>query len=546
MAKYYPDEEEIVESEPEKEAPEVIVEKHGGLLSKLVAVIIGIVIGIAGTIGGVVGAGFFVMSKPVDDTVRLVDGYISADVYSLVFGEEGADGTRADGYISDKYAHEKIGTLLGDMSKALFNIAQDHGTLSDLTEISPKVDSAVREFLRIAYKNYGVDINKDEFMNTSLSKMPDFLSKTIYGSPVGDILVHFTDLKNSPMMMALCYGEKGIDYVLDENNEVVMLGDSKKRTLNDLKDHSDELFNAIALCDLMTIDRSSNIMMYLAYGKKDVHYTINSDDEVVMLQKRIGILNNVAYNAYGEPMPGTLSGMTYTDADGTTKYLLTDIVTDEHDNPVEVRTTDCEGYATMYYVTDEENNPVIYGHTTFGDIAGGGEVIKNITDRLTIGEILDEETINDNRFLKHVTGETIATLPDAIERLSIQDVFADQVYKTDASGEFILDGAGNKILNGEWWYLLTEGGVEQQYNITQMDKLIDNMRANIETAPLQKLKDDGMITALSQESLNQELRSSVAGVSLPVPAGKSTLGEMTVLEMLDYVDQCLQAIKDVP
>ena len=74
------------------------------------------------------------------------------------------------------------------------------------------------------------------------------------------------------------------------------------------------------------------------------------------------------------------------------------------------------------------------------------------------------------------------------------------------------------------------------------------MRKNIECASLSQLKEDGMIDALDDATLNSSVKTSIKGVSIDMsglPAGKTKLGEFTVVEMLNYVNAIFKVIDQI-
>ena len=169
-------------------------------------------------------------------------------------------------------------------------------------------------------------------------------------------------------------------------------------------------------------------------------------------------------------------------------------------------------------------------------------------------------------FFKHVQDETIETLPNAINGLTIQQVYETDIYKTDENGNF-LDKNGNITTNKdeyavehEWWYLLhdsevcaaehdgCDGQCIEDYKVTELSTLITNMRKNIEGASLRQLKNDGMINALDESTLDSSVKTSIKGYPIDmtgVPTGKTKLGEFTVVEMLNYVNAIFKAIEQI-
>lgn len=722
-----------------RKAERARVVKKSGFLGKILCLLLGLILGVAATVFGVVGAGYFVYTQPVDKTVNLIDKYVPADVYAMLFGSEDKSG-----FLNEKYAELKVKDLLGDTFKAVQGLGKD-GTLEDLNEISPKVGVIVGNLLKKTEK-FSLGLNKETIMSKTMKELPKYLGDTVKAAPLGDMLDGLGK-GGDPLLMAVSYGEEGVDYKLDSNGDVVMLNGATKTTINDLiakggidkilnkltldsvmtvdledtvmcaiaygssnrykkgadgkaemtqvtytledkgdgaklyddKDavvaitnaetvsatvqkitlasgevqyvsfnvdgvglaYSDEalttpvlykktkigdltndsmavinniylkdalsvdakqhkvlislaygeegvdfeyvgegegktiqmidpakprtigelrsrggnLINEIPLSDIMSADHDNALVMYLLYGKKDIHYALDGEN-VVMQQKRIALIGDVVYNEYGEQITGSVNSGVYTDASGNQYAYDPSTVIDT------IETKD--GTANVYYLTDMAGNPVKYSKTVLGDMAGSDNVITSLTKRITVGEVMDEETLNSNKFLKHVKDETIDTLPSAIDKLTIQTVFEDDIFYKNASGQFT-DKNGNVVADKadatkhEWWYLLHDEEVcknehgagrdkqcIQDYSITQMTVLIDNMRTNIEAATLNQLKADGMINQLDDEALEKPIKKEVAGISFetqfntvftdPETQAKTKLGEFTVVEMLQYVN----------
>ena len=370
------------------------------------------------------------------------------------------------------------------------------------------------------------------------------------------------DAKEHKVLISLAYGEENVDFQYvgeGENKTIEMIGNAKPRTIGELRNRGGDLINDIPLSDIMTPNEDEPVVMYLLYGRENVHYSSDGSGNVTMLQKQIGLIGNVVYNEYGEKLDGhTVNTETsvYTDSDGNQyKYVASTLPA--------IETAD--GNATVYLLTDLEGNEVYYQKTTLGDMSGGNNIITSLTKRITVGEVIDEETINTNKFFKHVKDETIDSLPSAIDTLTLQQVYDTEIFKTDANGNF-LDINGNVTTNKdeyvvehEWWYLLhnkdvctAEHGAScdkeciQDYKITEMDTLIENMRKNIEEATLYQLKEDGMIEHLDDSTLDSKIKTSIGTQSIDMtglPTGKQKLGEYTVVEMLNYVDAIFKAVE---
>ena len=365
------------------------------------------------------------------------------------------------------------------------------------------------------------------------------------------------------VLISLAYGEENVNYTVAADGTIQPI--TTPRTIGELRLRGGDLINDIALSDIMGEDRSQVIVMYLLYGKKDVHYTIDASGAVEMLQKRIAILGDKAYNEYGEALGGTVTAATstYVDANG---------VTYKYGEKLDGTIVTADGNANVYYLFDANGNALEYKKTSLGDLAGSDNLISRISTRLTIGEIVEIDDSGDS-LLKHVKNETIESLPTAIENLTIQQVFEDKIFTTD--------GEGNKVVTGSWWYLLhSEADCKanghtnpascscvSDYNLQGMDKLIDNMKNNIHLSTLNKLSADGMLN-FGDGMLSSKIFTEVSAaghtfyIKVRVPdengnytstetlasvafAGKTTLGELTVEETIEYAEGLIKVIEDI-
>ncbi len=563
--------------------------KKSGFLGKFFSFLIGLILGIALVGGAVGGAAYYVYNQPVKDTVKLVDGYVNGNLYEMIFGTDSKTGI-----LDEKYAELKIKDLLGDSVDAVKNLTkkEGNGTLGDLNEISPAVEKALKSVLKQIDK-YGIPLTTDGLLTTPTKSLASYFETQLKATALGDMLSGFNkngsalnddtlfnafcygkegedyDVINGEIVMregskkttlgdllssdgldealnniylkdaleikddsehkvliSLAYGEEGIDYEIDENGLIQVKEGKYPRTIGQLRTMGGDLINGIPLSDIMSEDRDSNIVMYLLYGKKDIHYAIDNNNEVVMLQRQIAVLGTKAYNEYGEALGGNVSVANGTYIEGDTTFTFDPAA------PVgTVKTAD--GDATTYYLTNADGK-VYYKKTSLGDMAGSDNLISNLTKRLTVGEIFDDDTMDTNRFLKHVKDETIDSLPTAIDNLTIQTVYKDKIDPDD-------DG----VITGTWWYLLHKDGVMTDPKISEMDNMVENLKANVHESTISQLQQDGMITGLTGD-LTTPIKTNIAGVALDLTGtgitDSMTIGDLTVSQMFNYVNAILDAI----
>ncbi len=377
------------------------------------------------------------------------------------------------------------------------------------------------------------------------------------------------------VLLNLAYGTKGVDYRITgegDNRQIEMINGATYRTIGDLRKKGNFLINEIELAEIMNENQDDSIVMYLLYGKKDVHYTINPAGEVEMKEQRIAVLDeDHVYNEYKEQYQKEtdvnkgyvidLDNLTYVDAHGE-EYEL-EASSDVLSLP--------NGNATWYYLK-QNGERTLYPKSTLGDLTGDENLASNLTTRLTVEDIFGDD-VEDNRFLKHLKAETIESLPDAIGNLTVGEVFEEDMYiecqiysgadyttmQIDPeSGEYIVLSAGDyyyeengnyyradssKVLKGQWKYLLTENGnFDDSYKVAgDMNKLLDNMTANVDKATLYDLHNDGIIE-FDKEMLTTGVKTTVAGTAIEgLPADADTLGDLTTDQMLKYLAAVLNA-----
>ncbi len=213
-------------------------------------------------------------------------------------------------------------------------------------------------------------------------------------------------------------------------------------------------------------------------------------------------------------------------------------------------------------------------------------------NKLSIGQILDVNE-KSNSILKALQNETLDTMGSAVNDLTVEQVLHDQIYnynpatgcyyKDIAKTDFVIryDSATNKYYNkasggdeitdeatikslkaesisGTWKYLLKEpdGEIHTEYKLVSnedgegMNSLIENMKANINDATLNDLKNDNFI-AFDDGMLNNDIITEIKDIPItnreekPISElfpGKTKLGQLNVEEMLIYVNILLTAI----
>ncbi len=356
------------------------------------------------------------------------------------------------------------------------------------------------------------------------------------------------DASSHKVLISLAYGS---EYKIVGEGENAKIEGGSPRTIGQLRNQGGNLIDDIPLADIVSEDRNDKLVMYLLYGKQGVHYQINTQtNEIEMLQRRIAISSSdKVYNEYGESIASdglNKENKTYTDTDGVVyKYVDSGLGT--------IKTKD-GNTATLYYLNDENGNKVNYKKSTLGDMAGGDNLVSRLSSRLTVGEVMNvEDDHTSHNLIQHVQDVIIDDLPTAINDLTVWQVYGKDIFEEGHEGD------PNHLKSNTWWYLLNVNGTLQDYKISEMELMINNLKENIHYATLQQLKDDGMIqfgpstlgeaikykiyytkTQYIEVKIGEKTAKEVLVYADGTP--KQTYGELTVEEMLLFVDGMISAV----
>ncbi len=367
--------------------------------------------------------------------------------------------------------------------------------------------------------------------------------------------------RSHAVLKSIAYGENG-----------------EKRTIKDLREQGSDLIGGVALSDVIPVDTEDTIVMYLLYGKENVHYTVDpTTNAITSLQKRVAVYNGKVYNEYGELIENaTLSGTeSYTQNQKT--Y---DLTADASLGTVEIEITEdsisTKHDATLYYVS-YQGEKLYYQPTTLGDMENS-EVLSNLTGRLQLKDIME---VGDHKLLKHLGEERIDDLPDAINSLTLDDVFGDHFYYrtyNPTTGKYksyrengnhqpideegnLVEGAymvdinnnsvdydndgiitreeADKALTGTWKYLLMdrkEDGtfeIDHHHTLTEIDGMMDYMAENVHKATVRELKLDDIVKNLDEETLNKVIVGEVPTLSGNKEIKIEQNGELIRVDNLD-------------
>lgn len=505
-------------------------------------------------------------------TLMGLDGSSDKMLLSLAYGSEGVDyeidastnaivrleGGKAPTTVKDLRNDETAsgllkGLKLGDAKPRTIRELQkgdliNEVRLGDALGVSPLDEKPDAIMVALAYGNAGqhYEIKDGKIVWLTDPEGKPYAPRTIAdlknGSGIIDDIYLSTVLNvtagSDKIMRALAYGNEGEDYII-RDGAIVMLNDAKPRTIKQLKDSN--LVNEIRLSAILQTKPEDKITMYLLYGVEGTHYKMENG-EVVMLgdytPRTIGDLSGD-----NSPVSTITKDLTIGDLVGTAgdSKLLAKISDWKIEDLSKQSNIDTIKLGEVIDIKDTD--PALLKNLAETSI---GELNTRI-NTMTLAEILGEEQVNGSTFLKHLDTSTINSLAADLDKLTIQQVFEDKIYKKDADGNYVLGEDGSKVLTGTWKYLLVKDGKEQECQIKEIDSLVSNMTANMQSATLNDLSDDKILT-LEEAFRGKKIKYDfgVLGKIEPYPNAqngeKTTIGELTITQLVDYVGKVLDIV----
>lgn len=360
----------------------------------------------------------------------------------------------------------------------------------------------------------------------------DVLNNILLGSILG--IKTNTDVETADaLLVSLSYGTYEEDFYYDENGNIKPKDGGKPfTTLSTLMatDGMENLMESIPLNSIFAVDvfdeNADTLTLSLVYGTKGKHYTIEEKGGEQYIHWLINEETGEEYHVrtFGELRDGDLTS------------LVNDI---KIGDIFEIDSTSSKLLVSIQDWTVED--------------LGKQEKI----DSIPLSNVVED--VNSNFYLKHLSNSTLGTLTDDINNLTIMQLFENSIMR-DSNGE----------ITGTWKYLLTWNWDEtlpnapnktyvapEDYKVTDMDALIENMHNNIETATLRALKTDGMAPHLDETTLNSTLicriglfdfTSEVQAILYPgetnPPAltGEETIGDLSVIQASHYLSLLLDQV----
>ena len=460
--------------------------KGGGVLGKVLCLVLGFVVGVGGTIGGVAGAGYYVATRPVKDTINTIGGLVGSEI-------------KYQNFITEEYAQLTIAQLVGNVANVAQKFASGEGCLNDLNAISPMVSTSIDPLLK-TIEEYGISITKDELMNLPFSQFPDFFMEALKdielisvlnkagvpetpilkalcydqeGNPVkirlffeegpegllqniqlGTLLgVSPLDENPDPITLAIAYGEKGVHYNIVDG-EIVWIGDNKPKTVGDLLNGDlTSLLKDIQLGTLLNtspLDENPDpITLAVAYGEKGVHYNI-VDGEIVWI-------GDNKPKTVGDLLNGDLTGLLEDIQLGT---LFNTSPLDENPDPITLAVAYGEK-GVHYNIVDGkivwigDNKP-----KTVGDLLNGD--LTSLLEDIQLGTLLNTSPLDEN--------------PDPI---TLAVAYGEKgVHYNIVDGEIVWIGDNKPktvgdLLNGDLTSLLEDIQLGTLLNVSPLDPAAD-------------------------------------------------------------------------
>ncbi len=292
-----------------------------------------------------------------------------------------------------------------------------------------------------------------------------------------------------------------------------------------------------------------------------------------------GTTTHYAVNEYGEPLLSDINNKTSYIAlqpshegdyayqyehHGKTYYLKADDTLPAVRVKGALAGGSLKAYAPAYYVVERtgENDyvDVYYTRNCIADLEDKEKgIVFNMSNRLELYDVLDEREIASSPLLKHVSHTTLDELPIAIESLTLTQVFETDIYKMDAQKTYFVDALGNRlyekdgqyykneactvagerVLVGTWAYLLDDpenpSDKPEDYTVTQVNTLVENMKKSIQGATLGRLVEDEIITFTDDSSSGGQTATQKKADFMTKTINGNKLSELSITELLELL-----------
>ena len=151
-------------------------------------------------------------------------------------------GIDAEDILSEEYldrpALEVMDEVLADL-QALSD--PDSVSLATLSKYSPAVEE-IAETMSVQFAELGVRMDSDTLLSTPLGSLGELLQESVRGAELGTALG--INSLSDPILIELCYGQAGEDYVII-NGRIVMNAGKRATTVGDLTDGATSLLQEL-------------------------------------------------------------------------------------------------------------------------------------------------------------------------------------------------------------------------------------------------------------------------------------------------------------
>ncbi len=231
----------------------LVVYERRSFFWRVFAFLLAFILGAGAAVGTLVGVGYWAgYNVPVQDVL----GMFSSEYQNLLREEK---------------AQLSLFGLIEDLATNEWN------SLADIDEYTP----LLRDLLEQAnaegelLDKYGITLDVDELLQVSFADLPSYLqTDVIYAMELGGLFS--VTASSTSLMIALCYGKEGEDFLVNENGEIVMMEGKSPTTLNDVLTDS-TVISSIELGVLLEVTPSSgSLPIGICYGQENVNFAIEN------------------------------------------------------------------------------------------------------------------------------------------------------------------------------------------------------------------------------------------------------------------------------
>ncbi len=360
-----------VESTYEEE-PKVIVKKKGGWLGKIIALLLGFVMGIGATAGTVA---LLVTKVKINKSADMVGKFVDDFNFSSL--------------VEKNYVDEAVGNMtVVELVKKTSEAAKT-GTLSSFAELFPILSDKTTELADELKNSFGLQIDKDTLLNTPFKELSTYLGDAVKTTPLGNFLQAAGEEGKplDPILLEICYGEYGVDYVYNADGEIEMLEGKTAVTLAALTADPMATVSKIALASaLPNLEPDDEVLNTLAYGERNVTYkyvTVDGKPTAQMQQKFLTFDGAKYYDYQDNPI---VCEATAAD-NGFVKIVET--VTKGETTRTEtyyVKDVNGDGKYLAFEAPEDTATPTLFKKTLIGDLS---ENAAQLIDGLYLKDALD-------------------------------------------------------------------------------------------------------------------------------------------------------------